>query len=86
MRGDEAKTLVSKLEKHTGVVAALDCNPFQSNLLASGAGAAEIYIWDLNSPSVPMTPGTKAPVCLFYIYKFNKTFKKLNKILIVAVR
>jgi protein transport protein SEC31 len=54
--------LFNKLSKHTGVVAALDTNPFQSNLLASGAGSSEIFIWDLNNPSVPMTPGAKTPV------------------------
>ena len=62
MKDDEAKKVPTKLEKHTGVVGALDCNPFQSNLLASGGGAAEILIWDLNNPSVPMTPGAKAAV------------------------
>jgi protein transport protein SEC31 len=45
------------LEKHTGGVFALDINPFQHNLLASGAGSSEILIWDLNSPQQPMTPG-----------------------------
>ena len=36
------------------------CAGFQANLLASGAAASELYIWDLNSPSTPMTPGAKA--------------------------
>ena len=30
----------------------------QKNLLASGATESEIYIWDLNNLSTPMTPGT----------------------------
>lgn len=34
----------------------------QSNLLASGANDSEIYIWDLNNFSSPMTPGTKTQV------------------------
>lgn len=34
----------------------------QSNLLASGANDSEIFIWDLNNFSVPMTPGTKSQV------------------------
>ena len=51
--------IVSVFEKHTGAVGSLDLNPFQPNLLASGAGASDIYIWDLNNPSEPMTPGTK---------------------------
>lgn len=34
----------------------------QSNLLASGANDSEIYIWDLNNFSSPMTPGAKTQV------------------------
>ncbi|XP_072476098.1 protein transport protein Sec31B isoform X2 [Notamacropus eugenii] len=52
--------LIAQKEKHTGAVRALDFNPFQSNLLASGANNSEIYIWDLNNFSVPMTPGSKS--------------------------
>lgn len=51
--------LVYSLDKHTGNVYALDVNPFQHNLLASGASSSEILIWDLNNPSTPMTPGAK---------------------------
>ena len=54
--------LVEKLDKHVGSVAALDVNPFQSNLLATGASDSEILIWDLNSTSKPMTPGAKSQV------------------------
>ncbi len=32
---------------------------FQSNLIASGATESEIFIWDLNNPKVPMSPGAK---------------------------
>jgi len=35
----------------------------QVNLVASGASESEIFIWDLNSPEKPMTPGAKAQVC-----------------------
>lgn len=52
--------LVHKLDKHTGGVGALDLNPFQHNLLASGASESEIYVWDLNNPEKPMTPGAKS--------------------------
>jgi protein transport protein SEC31 len=52
--------LVHSLKKHTGPVAALDMNPFQTNLLASGAGDSEIYVWDLSNPDKPMAPGAKA--------------------------
>ncbi|CAH1795497.1 unnamed protein product, partial [Owenia fusiformis] len=52
---DEA--VVHHLTKHSGNVAALDFNTFQSNLLASGGSESEIFIWDLNNTANPMTPG-----------------------------
>uniref|UniRef100_A0A8C1U674 Protein transport protein Sec31A n=1 Tax=Cyprinus carpio TaxID=7962 RepID=A0A8C1U674_CYPCA len=56
--GEDA--VIGQSHKHTGPVRALDYNRFQSNLVASGASDSEIYIWDLNSFSNPMTPGTKS--------------------------
>ena len=38
---------------------ALDVNPFQPNLIASGASESEVFIWDLNNPSNVMSPGSK---------------------------
>ena len=38
------------------------CTFEQMNLVASGASESEIFIWDLNSPDKPMTPGAKAQV------------------------
>uniref|UniRef100_A0A671XYY1 Protein transport protein Sec31A n=1 Tax=Sparus aurata TaxID=8175 RepID=A0A671XYY1_SPAAU len=55
----DADAVVGQSDKHTGPIRALDFNPFQSNLLASGANDSEIYIWDLNNFSSPMTPGAK---------------------------
>ncbi|KAM5320702.1 protein transport protein Sec31B isoform 1-T1 [Glossophaga mutica] len=52
--------VIAQRQKHTGAVRALDFNPFQGNLLASGASNSEIFIWDLNNLSVPMTPGSKS--------------------------
>lgn len=52
--------LISRQDKHNGPVQSLDFNPFQSNLLATGAADSEIYIWDLNNTSTPMTPGSKS--------------------------
>ncbi|ESO89042.1 hypothetical protein LOTGIDRAFT_106381 [Lottia gigantea] len=52
--------LINKLSHHNGAVRALDLNPFQKNLLASGGGDSEIYIWDLNKTEKPMTPGQKS--------------------------
>ncbi|KAK3915327.1 Protein transport protein Sec31A [Frankliniella fusca] len=58
MSGEKAPS--ARQDKHSGPVRALDFNPFQSNLLATGASESEIYIWDLNNISTPMTPGAKA--------------------------
>ena len=58
IKGQEESLMFSK-EKHTGAVNALDLNPFQSNLMASGASDSEIFIWDLNKLTTPMTPGAK---------------------------
>ncbi|CAL8302888.1 unnamed protein product [Lota lota] len=58
--GSAADAVVGQSDKHTGPVRALDFNPFQSNLLASGANDSEIYIWDLNNFNNPMTPGAKS--------------------------
>ena len=44
----------------SGAVQALGFNPFQPNLLASGASDSEIYVWDLNNPDNPLTPGAKS--------------------------
>ncbi|KAM5192231.1 protein transport protein Sec31A isoform 1-T2 [Mantella aurantiaca] len=52
--------VIAQQDKHTGPVRALDVNPFQTNLVASGANESEIYIWDLNNFAVPMTPGAKS--------------------------
>ncbi|XP_012624132.1 protein transport protein Sec31B isoform X2 [Microcebus murinus] len=52
--------VIAQRQKHMGAVRALDFNPFQGNLLASGASNSEIFIWDLNNLTVPMTPGSKS--------------------------
>lgn len=52
-------SLLGQQNKHTGAVLAVDFNSFQANLLATGAAESEIFIWDLNNISTPMTPGTK---------------------------
>ncbi|XP_021915542.1 protein transport protein Sec31A isoform X3 [Zootermopsis nevadensis] len=58
LAGEEG--LVARRDKHTGPVRALDFNPYQANLLASGASESEILIWDLNSTDTPMLPGAKS--------------------------
>ncbi|XP_067845991.1 protein transport protein Sec31A isoform X7 [Heptranchias perlo] len=52
--------VIGQNDTHNGPVRALDFNPFQSNLVASGANESEIYIWDLNNFGTPMTPGSKS--------------------------
>ncbi|XP_065074343.1 protein transport protein Sec31A [Ochlerotatus camptorhynchus] len=51
--------LIAQQDKHNGAVRSMDYNPFQHNLLASGASESEIFIWDLNNTTMPMSPGQK---------------------------
>lgn len=60
MLANEKNCLMSSPDRHKGPVRAMDFNPFQPNLLATGAVESEIYIWDLNNTSKPMTPGAKS--------------------------
>ncbi|XP_070494384.1 protein transport protein Sec31A isoform X2 [Chironomus tepperi] len=57
LAGEDA--LVAQSNKHTGPVRTLDYNPFKTNLIASATSESEIFIWDVNNTSVPMTPGQK---------------------------
>ena len=76
MLANETDCLVSSPDRHTGPVRALDFNPFQSNLLASGATESEIYIWDILNTNTPMNPGTRSqpPEDVQYI-QWNKQGK-----------
>ncbi|KAJ1021086.1 hypothetical protein NDA16_003872 [Ustilago loliicola] len=56
----ESEAQVIKNTTHTGPVRGLDFNPLQPNLLSSGAVAGEIFIWDLNSPAKPYSPGARS--------------------------
>ncbi|XP_053097189.1 protein transport protein Sec31A isoform X8 [Pangasianodon hypophthalmus] len=56
----DSDVVITQSDKHTGPVRALDVNSFQTNLVVSGGNESEIYIWDLNSFSTPMTPGPKS--------------------------
>ncbi len=60
LKGGQDNPLLFSKDKHVGAVNALDLNPFQGNLLASGASDSEIFIWDLNKLTMPMTPGAKS--------------------------
>lgn len=59
MLENDSNCEISSPDKHKGPVRALDFNPFQSHLLATGATESEIYIWDLNNTNKPMSPGSK---------------------------
>ncbi|XP_067943023.1 protein transport protein Sec31A-like [Watersipora subatra] len=56
----ESDSQILNLSKHVGNVGALDFNKYQDNLLASGGSDSEIYLWDLNNPTTPMSPGAKS--------------------------
>ncbi|XP_047741415.1 protein transport protein Sec31A isoform X2 [Hyalella azteca] len=60
MSGSSASLIKVMEGKHAGPVYALDFNVHQPNLLASGSQDCEVFIWDINDPAVPMSPGTKA--------------------------
>ncbi len=51
--------MVAQTNHHSGPVRALAVNPFQTNVLASGASESEVFIWDLNNPTQHLTPGQK---------------------------
>uniref|UniRef100_A0A8C5D773 Protein transport protein Sec31A n=1 Tax=Gouania willdenowi TaxID=441366 RepID=A0A8C5D773_GOUWI len=55
----QTDVVIAESDLHTGPVRALDVNPFQTNLFASGGNDSEIYIWDMNNFGSPMTPGPK---------------------------
>lgn len=56
---EESNCLINSPERHTGPVKAMDFNPFQANLLATGAKESEIYIWDVLNTNKPMAPGSR---------------------------
>ncbi|XP_047345278.1 protein transport protein Sec31A isoform X1 [Vespa velutina] len=60
MLNNESNCLITSSDRHTGPIRAIDFNPFQANLLATGATESEIYIWDVVNTSTPMTPGSRS--------------------------
>lgn len=50
-------SLIARKEAHRGPVRGLQANPFQANLVASGATDAEVLLWDLNNTAKTFTPG-----------------------------
>ncbi|KAJ2367180.1 protein transport protein S31, partial [Coemansia sp. RSA 2607] len=45
---------------HTGAVGGLEFNPFQPNLMASGASNGEVFIWDIVSEFKSYSPGARS--------------------------
>jgi protein transport protein SEC31 len=56
----EDALIARKLQVHSGPVRGLDFNRFQHNLLATGSCQAEVFIWDMNNPLKPYSPGPKS--------------------------
>jgi protein transport protein SEC31 len=56
----DSDSLILRNTTHTGPIRGLSFNPIQKSLLASGATAGEVYIWDLKDPSKPYTPTTES--------------------------
>lgn len=54
------RSQILKNTTHTGPIRGLDYNSNQPNLLGSGAVNGEIYIWDLNNPTKPYSPGARS--------------------------
>ncbi|KAI8087927.1 WD40-repeat-containing domain protein [Gilbertella persicaria] len=52
--------LVLRHSAHAGTLQALDFNTLQTHLLASAGSQSEVYIWDLEHPSTPFTPGARS--------------------------
>ena len=52
---------------------------FQANLLATGGSESEIYIYDINSPANPMTPGAKSQVITEKLLKHTLNFKDMHQ-------
>ncbi|KAJ1642847.1 protein transport protein S31 [Coemansia asiatica] len=45
---------------HTGAVGGLEFNPFQTNLMASGATNGEVFVWDIVSEFKSYSPGARS--------------------------
>ncbi|KAJ1827278.1 protein transport protein S31 [Coemansia sp. RSA 2599] len=59
MAGEDNAVLHSS-SAHTGAVGGLEFNPFQSNLMASGAANGEVFVWDIVSEFKSYSPGARS--------------------------
>ncbi|KAI8967510.1 hypothetical protein BDF20DRAFT_218787 [Mycotypha africana] len=52
--------LILRNSMHMSVLRSLDFNIFQTNLLATAGDRNEVYIWDLENPFKPYSPGARS--------------------------
>ncbi|KAI9366105.1 hypothetical protein DFJ73DRAFT_772213 [Zopfochytrium polystomum] len=55
-----ADASIMRNRQHKGPVRGLDFNPVDTKFFASGATDGEVFIWDLNNPTKPYSPGSKS--------------------------
>lgn len=55
-----AQSQILRNTVHKGSVRGLSFNQPQPNLIATGSVNAEIFVWDLKSPTKPYTPGSRS--------------------------
>jgi protein transport protein SEC31 len=53
-------TPIDKAEKHSGAIKAIQFNPVQPHLLASGGAKGEVFVWDMNKFGSPFAPGSQS--------------------------
>ncbi|KAJ1936198.1 protein transport protein S31, partial [Linderina pennispora] len=58
--GEADGALLHSSSAHTGAVGGLEFNPFQSNLMASGASNGEVFIWDIVNEYKSYSPGARS--------------------------
>ncbi|KAJ1962794.1 protein transport protein S31 [Dipsacomyces acuminosporus] len=58
--GEADAAVLHSSSAHTGAVGGLEFNPFQSNLMASGAGNGEVFIWDVVNDFKSYSPGARS--------------------------
>ncbi|KAI9208496.1 uncharacterized protein BJ171DRAFT_419511 [Polychytrium aggregatum] len=52
--------LVLRQSAHSGPVRGLDFSSVETKLFASGSSDGEIFVWDLNNPAKPYSPGARS--------------------------
>ncbi|KAJ1894317.1 protein transport protein S31, partial [Kickxella alabastrina] len=60
LSGEDEAAVLHSSAAHTGAVGGLEFNPFQANLMASGAGNGEVFIWDIVSEFKSYSPGARS--------------------------